>query len=152
MTISRKPPTFHTSAMWYKLPFSEVTMIYNSVCLDSKRRVAFFFTGRFILWAPLVSTNSTNPLFSQPWTIVQVSGIPAQHFILINWSLYRTLPLKLLRTSGTLPMMIAWDSWTYPVCPLIVRDRNSPLLQNCDRSIHYTSQVFYTPPVSSPVS
>ena len=62
-------------------------------------------TGSFILWVPLVSTNSINPLFSQPWTIVQVSGIPAQHFILINWILYRTLPLKLLRNSRTLPMM-----------------------------------------------
>ena len=59
---------------------------------------------------PLVSTNSTNPLFSQPWTIVQVSWILPQHFILINWSLYRTLPLKSLWSSGTLPMMIAWDS------------------------------------------
>ena len=83
-------------------------------------------TGSFILQIPLVSTNSINPLFSQPWTIVQVSGIPAQHFILINWILYRTLPLKLLQNSRTLPMMIAWDSWTYPVCLLAARDRNFP--------------------------
>ena len=60
-----------------------------------------FFTGSFISWTPLVSTNSANPLFSQPcsWTVVQASGIPAQHFILKNWSLYRTLPLKLLQNS-----------------------------------------------------
>ena len=85
-----------------------------------------FCTGSFISRVPPVSTNSTNPLFSQPWTIVQVSGIPAQHFILINWSLYRTLPLKLLQNSGILPTMIAWDSWIYPVCPLTIWDRNFP--------------------------
>ena len=77
----------------------------NSVCLMPS--VGWVFcTGSFILRVLLVSTNSANPLFSQPWTIFQVSEIPARHFIMINWSLYRALPLKLLRNSGTLPRLL----------------------------------------------
>ena len=51
----------------------------NSVCLMPS--VGWVFcTGSFILRVLLVSTNSANPLFSQPWTIFQVSEIPARHF------------------------------------------------------------------------
>ena len=46
-------------------------------------------------------------------------------YILKNLNPYRTLALKSSRNSGTLPAMIAWNSWIYPVCPPTVWDRNS---------------------------
>lgn len=49
----------------------------NSLCL-----VSFLYIG---LQVSHVSANSTNPLFSQLWTIVQASGTPGQYYILIPW-------------------------------------------------------------------
>ena len=78
----------------------------NSVCLDAKRRVGFLYRQFHLAGTPCLYqlykslVLPTLDYCSSVW-------IPAQHFIPINWSLYRTLPLKLLRNSGTLPMMIA---------------------------------------------